>query len=574
MRSFTADFETTTDEDDCRVWAYAISEIGNTDNFIYGNNIDDFIKFCSNDKENYTLYFHNLKFDGEFIFQYLIRNGFKYIEDRKLKDDKTFSCLISDMGQFYSIEIFFKVQKSKINKVTIYDSLKILNFSVSEIAKEFNLPISKLEIDYKEKREIGHILTDQEINYIHNDVEIVAQALKVLFDENLKQMTQGSNALHNYKDLLGNSKFEHYYPILDYQIDKDIRQSYKGGFTYLNPIYKEKDVQNGIVLDVNSLYPSVMHNELLPFGNPIKFENKYEPDSLYSLYVQMISCQFKLKENKIPTIQLKHNLTFMPNQYIEDSQDIVALCLTNIDLQLFFDQYDVTDLEYHGGWKFRAIVGLFSDYVDKWSKRKIESKKAGNKAMYKLSKLMLNSLYGKFALNPDVQGKFPELTENGIMKYKLGKPEIRNSIYIPMGTFITSYARNKTIRTSQAIKDYSLKNYGKDLYIYSDTDSIHTLLPIEECKKFCKIDDYILGYWKHESSFSKARFLRQKCYIEEINNNLNIVCAGLPKNCYENVTFDNFQTGFTCSGKLTFKHVPGGVVLVETDFTIKQDEIR
>ena len=57
MKCFTADFETTTDENDCRVWAYAISEIGNPDNFIYGNNLDDFMEFCANPKENYKIYF-------------------------------------------------------------------------------------------------------------------------------------------------------------------------------------------------------------------------------------------------------------------------------------------------------------------------------------------------------------------------------------------------------------------------------------------------------------------------------------------------------------------------------------
>ena len=106
-RKFTADFETTTDVDDCRVWAYALCEIGNVDNFIYGNNIEDFIKFCSDKYKNYQLYFHNLKFDGEYIFNYLLNNGFSYVKDKKERKDKTFTCLISDMGQFYSIEIYF-----------------------------------------------------------------------------------------------------------------------------------------------------------------------------------------------------------------------------------------------------------------------------------------------------------------------------------------------------------------------------------------------------------------------------------------------------------------------------------
>ena len=43
MALYTADFETTTDHLDCRVWAYGICEIGNPDNFIYGNVIGGFL---------------------------------------------------------------------------------------------------------------------------------------------------------------------------------------------------------------------------------------------------------------------------------------------------------------------------------------------------------------------------------------------------------------------------------------------------------------------------------------------------------------------------------------------------
>lgn len=82
-----------------------------------------------------------------------------------------------------------------------------------------------------------------------------------------------------------------------------------------------------------------------------------------------------------------------------------------------------------------------------------------------------------------------------------------------------------------------------------------------------------MGAWKHESTFTRARFVRQKTYIEEINGKLEITCAGLPKNCYDYVNWDNFKQGFTCGGKLTFKHVKGGVILKETDFTIKKDSI-
>ena len=215
--------------------------------------------------------------------------------------------------------------------------------------------------------------------------------------------------------------------------------------------------------------------------------------------------------------------------------------------------------------------GIFTEYIDKWIKVKNEATISGNKGMRALAKVMLNSLYGKFATSLDVQSKYPYL-EDGIVKYYLGEKDTKKGLYLPVGIFITSYARNKTIRTSQAIKDYSIKKYGKDMYIYSDTDSIHTLLPIEELTKFCEIDDVELGKWKHESTFSKARFVRQKCYLEMIDNEVKITCAGMPKSCYKYVEWEKFKQGFTCGGKLTFKHVIGGVKLDETDFTIKYDK--
>ena len=154
MRRFTADFETNVNEQDCRVWAWAICEIGNPEHFVYGNDIEGFINWCANKKYNYTVYFHNLKYDGEYIFNYLLKNGYTLIKDKKERKDKTFTCLISGMGHFYSIEIYFTIKNHRVNKVTIYDSLKILNMSVEVIAKQFDLPIRKLVIDYKEFREV------------------------------------------------------------------------------------------------------------------------------------------------------------------------------------------------------------------------------------------------------------------------------------------------------------------------------------------------------------------------------------------------------------------------------------
>lgn len=158
---FTGDFETTTDVDDCRVWAWALCEIGNVDNFLYGNSIDSLMELLFNLDSKITVYFHNLKFDGEFILYWLFKNGYTFNSKRKYLNEKEFTTLISDRGVFYTIEICYYKSDTKRKTLKILDSLKILPFSIAEIAKAFSLSISKLEIDYKEKREIGHELPSQ-----------------------------------------------------------------------------------------------------------------------------------------------------------------------------------------------------------------------------------------------------------------------------------------------------------------------------------------------------------------------------------------------------------------------------
>lgn len=573
---YTADFETTTDIEDCRVWAFALCEIGNPDNFIYGNSIDEFMKICKSRDENKKIWFHNLKFDGTFIFYWLLSHGYTCIKDKSERKDKTFTTLISDMGRFYSIEVYFDVTKNITNKVTFMDSLNIFNFGVEQVAISFDLPIRKLKLDYHQKREVGHILTDEEISYIKNDAEIMARALDIMFKEGYTKMTIGSDALADFKEKVN---FKNYFPVLEKSVDEFIRNSYKGGWVYVNPIYKEKIIKKGIVIDKNSMYPSQMYNKDMPFGDPIFFNGEYKSDILYPLFVQQLSCTFEIKKNMLPTIQIKNYISsFNPQEYLTSSNgELVTLTLTSVDLELFFKHYDVSDITYHGGFKFKKIKGLFCNYIDYWMNEKNKAKKEGNSAMYLISKLFLNSLYGKFGLNPNVRGKYPTL-ENDIVKYHFYPIEERDSIYVPLASFITSYARYDIIENAQAIRNYTLEKYGEDYFIYTDTDSIHTkYLTEEELSKIIELDDYKLGAYKVENVFRRGLFIRQKCYIEEDEKgNISTTIAGLPKKMGKYINFNNFKKGFSILAsdkekihKLRFKNVKGGVVLVDTDFTIK-----
>ena len=564
MSRWTADFETTTQKDDCRVWAWIVVNVDKPEEFYIDNDIATFIDFLGDKKHGKSkkVWFHNLAFDGEFIFNYILRNNFEWIYERKYLKNNRFTTLISDTGKFYSIDIMFNDCKCQI-----MDSLKLLNSSVEKIAHDFKLPISKLSIDYRAKREQGHILTDDEKAYILNDAKIMALALKQLFDQGFTKMTAGSNALKFYKNVIGGEKqFRDIFPVIN--CDDFIRKSYKGGFTYLNEKYANRDIGQGQVYDVNSLYPSVLHSPYLyPYGQPEYYLGKYDEDKKHPLFVQRFRCSFEVKENYLPTIQIKTNrFAFIPTEYCKSSKDIeVELTLTCVDLKLFLEHYDVYNMAYIDGYKFKAKTGLFDEYIDTWYQAKTEAKKTKNAVLSQLAKLLLNSLYGKFATNPKVQSKAPYLGEDGIVHYRLLQPETREPLYIPVGTFVTSYARNVTIRAAQ-------KCY--DRFIYADTDSLHL---IGNEKPPIDVDQYKLGAFKLESIFTKAKFLRSKLYMEygrepdepEGSEEWKITGAGMPDSTKKLVEYGNFDYGSTFGGKLRPLHVPGGIVLVDTEFTIR-----
>ena len=585
MKKYVADFETTTLPNDCRVWAYAIVDIDNTDDVIIGTDIDEFLDWCSKQKKSVKVYFHNLRFDLSFIMDRLFQLGYKHVTENKDRKSKTFTTMISDKGLVYQCDIIFYHKNKNIRKVTLQDSLKLIPLKVKEIPKAFGLEEVKGEIDYDRHNKLppNSPLSDDEKEYITHDVVIVAKALKYMNDHGFTKMTIGSCALANYKDMVGKQTFKRWFPTPEYH--DDVKQSYRGGFTYLSPKYVGKPVKAGVVLDVNSLYPSVMRSHLnpLPFGTPVFFEGQYVPNPVYPLYTQMMRCQFELKPGKIPTIQIKHSLSFRGNEYLTSSNgQEVTICLNSVDLELFFDHYNVYNPEYLSGWMFKASTGMFDKYIDKWMNVKIEATKNHNPGMRSLAKLSLNSLYGKYASDTKVVNKIPYY-QCGQVKYYYSEPEHRDGVYIAVASFITSYARRVTISSAQKITDDYNAGKSNIQFIYADTDSLHLDSP-DFLLPDIDIDPYRLGAWKYESKFyspdgNGGKYLRQKCYIEntteDVNNpnpdyHLKITVAGMPEECYSQVTFDNFNIGACYTGKKMPKTVHGGTVLIDGSFTIIQ----
>lgn len=606
---YVADFETTVydGQDATEVWAAALVKLG-TEDVTIDQSLEAFMLRLANMGSS-IVYFHNLKFDGEFILAWLFENGFEpHLEKTGPRDIDikfgspsnmpgwSFIANISELGMWYSIHV--KIGKAKIE---FRDSLKLLPFSVKKIGKDFNTKHQKLEMEYKGFRYAGCEITPEERQYIANDVLVVKEALEIMFHEGLKGLTIGSCCLKEYKNIWQQSQYEYLFPNLyEFPLDPEIfgaenafdyvNKSYHGGWCYLNPRYKDRVLHNGCTLDVNSLYPSRMYYERYPIGMPWFWTGNRIPEearrpNMY--YFVRFKCRFRLRAGKLPTVQIKHDLLYNPTEWLETSDIYVrsqkryssfyydldgqrteampVLTMTGPDFKMFLEHYEVSDLTILDGCYFETMSGLFGSYIRHWMKVKETSKGAKRT----IAKLMLNNLYGKMAASRRSDFKLPRYSQfDESVRYIAIMAEEKTPGYIPIGSAITSWSRIYTITAAQA-------NY--DRFIYADTDSIHCLGSPEELQGV-EIHDTKLGAWKCESRWQDGIFHRQKTYIEREGDEYIIRCAGMPDSCKKvfedglwngTYTLADFDKGLVLPGKLYPKRIKGGIVLCEGNFEMR-----
>ena len=272
-RYFMGDFETTVyaGQQMTEVWASACVEFGTEDVKIF-HSIDEQYEYLLSLNTNLIIYYHNLKFDGSFWLSYLLTDlnyeqAFEYYEqtDEEIKAEfkdenkmknKSFRYSISNRGQWYSITI-----KDNNHYIIIRDSLKLLPFSVKKIGDSFGTKHKKLDIEYTGFRYAGCTISDEEKEYIKNDVLVVKEALEILFQQGHKKLTIGSCCLSEYKLIFGFENYKEHFPNLyDFEINKEdygysnageyIRKSYRGGWCYLVKGKEQRIFHNGTTADL------------------------------------------------------------------------------------------------------------------------------------------------------------------------------------------------------------------------------------------------------------------------------------------------------------------------------------
>lgn len=648
---YVGDFETTVydNQDHTEVWASAVVKMNTEDVKIF-HSIDETFDYLISLNTNIIMYYHNLKFDGAFWLYYLqsvlnfkqatevlTDNTISFLNDKDMKNN-SFKYLISDMGQWYTITI-----KVKNRTIELRDSLKLLPFSVKKLGQSFQTKHKKLDMEYTGFRYAGCPISDTEKEYIANDVLVVKEALEIMFSEGHNRLTIGACCLKEFKSSMFEDDYKKFFPDLteiplNYDLygsenaDAYIRKSYKGGWCYVVRGKENKIIHNGLTADVNSLYPSMMSSEsgnYYPIGEPHFWKGNYIPDSakiFNRYYFVRIKTRFYIKSNKLPCIQIKNNLLYPTRQWLETSDvynhktgkyypyyyDLdnnitpatVVLTLTQTDFILIQEHYSLPELEILDGCWFDSLKGLFDDYIEKYKKIKMTSKGAKRE----LAKLFLNNLYGKMASSTNSSFKVAYEREDKSIGFYEQTEFKKKAGYIAIGSAITSYARNFTIRAAQ--KNY----YGKDKrgFIYADTDSIHCDLEPQELVDI-PVHKTDFCHWKLEAQWDTAIFTRQKTYIEHIvaedlepieEPYYSIKCAGMPDRCKklfeysmkkwsekeweenDKETWDkfteeekdfvtvpreltDFKIGLLVPSKLMPRTIQGGVVLKETTYEMR-----
>lgn len=546
---WVADFETTTEADllkdgYVRVFLWNARDVY-SDEEATGYDVASFIEFTQRCKE---IWFHNLKFDGSYILDRLLRDGWERSE-KQVRGKRTYDLIVTDLGQWMQLKLMFGRHVVKIKD----SAKKFPGFSLEQIAELYGIEgKSDLYLGY---RGPDYVVTEEDIERVRGDTRILKTAILDLHSKGMKALTMASDAMADYKRTIGEKQFDKWFPKLSLELDQWMRSGYRGGWTYCNPIWEGKAVEDIDVYDVNSMYPSRQRDCILPYGMPYK--HKGGPCE-GELYIVRFSCSFRVREGKFPMIQRKGSFQSVQADYVYESDGIETLTLTSVDYELFHECYEV---ENEGGWDylyFRGQRGMFDKYIDKWIEEKIRCSRAHDAPGKASAKRFLNSLYGKFGMNPKRKRKIPHLEEDRVAWDVV--EEVTDGGYLPVAMFVCSYAHRKILDMANA--------FGDD-FVYADTDSVH-VIHRDAVPEGLDVDADRLGAWKLESNSANARYLRAKTYIhaDEGFGVEDVKIAGCPEKCKLNVTWNNFRIGATYEGKLQGKTVPGGYCLMETTFRI------
>jgi len=480
-----------------------------------------------------SVYAHN---GGRFDFNFLV----DVLKNMDYKFDMIFQgsrCLLLKVYQRYYTDSKGNTHGDVIKFV---DSVSLLRFKLDDLTKDFDVVHKKLnfmdkktdERDYEYLYRLYKQDDKRFHDYLKNDVfglhEVLTKFNNLINDNNGKLgLTIASTSMRTFqKGYLKRDLF-----MSDRDLNDEMKIAYYGGRTEIFRLYLPEGKYR--CYDINSLYPYVMFNNRFPVGKPKTIKN---PDkNTIKEHIGITKCKVICpKDIYIPVLPYKkdmggHNKLIFPtgkfSGYWDNHQLRKAM---ELGYKIIPQKSFVFESSY-----------LFKDYVNNFYELKRKSK--SGTPSYILAKLMLNSLYGKFAQSQDSemlmkftnpkQMKDYEITDvvdedTGLFKVKT---ESKGNFFIPqISIHVTALAQ---LRLYHFIEQ--LINKGK-MVSYCDTDSLFTDGYLHTSDK--------LGDMKKEYSFRKGYFLLPKTYcIITPNGDVKVKAKGFTSRFQDRLDEQDFK---------------------------------
>lgn len=475
------------------------------------------------------IYYHNLKYDLSFL-----KPVIAVFQDADCEVRAT-------IRRHAPISIRIKMDNN--HSVTLRDSLKKLPAELRKVGKMIGCP--KLESPRGSfgpgwSRDLDLSEGSDDWVYIDRDAEIVARAMISLHKGQRTASTASGDAWQWAQRMIGinpktglfnpnDKKWEWYFPHLDVELDRFLRHGYAGGLNIsAHPGHNITTADRAIVHeDVHNMYGSVLMWDPLPIGYPT-VSDKWPCDDF--LYIAHVSIKLRLKDGMLPWFQFKEGVDNMMEGWphgtiVEETYHWHEMILTSVDLITLSHFYEMEFCPDFSPmfWVFKAKAGIFKEYLEYWTEKKETSEKGSLE--YTSAKLMINSLYGRFALAPETEDNELEYIEE-LDDWDWVSTDTLNEdsdAYLPYAMFITAYARARLLENVMAV--------GCENVIHCDTDSvIHFGEPSEDVEH-----GEHLGTWGIESRPLEIYEGGFKRYIEVLSpiitspNDYAMACAGVPQ---------------------------------------------
>ena len=550
------------------IWQFGL---GVDNPIFYGRTWEEFLNLLEILQEHFNLnadrrlviYVHNLGYEFQFMRKY-----FNWLNVFAIDERKPIKALC-DMG------------------IEFRDSYILSGYSLANTAKNLTKhKVKKLvgDLDYSLIRHHNTPLTEQELAYCENDIQIILayidEQIEQYGDINKIPLTNTGrvrsyvkhNCYYTNKNHAKSSKgkYDRYKNIMkDLTLTPEsysiLKRSFMGGFTHSNPNYTGKTLENVGSIDLTSSYPSVMLADQFPMSRP-KIVNVNSVNELMEL------AKTKCLVFDVKFVNIQNTLGY--ESYISEnkcrglkgavlangrvvSADELTMTITEIDFQIISKVYKWEKVglqNVHAFSKGYLPKPIIESILDLYEKKTTLKGVEGEEVEYLLSKGMLNSVYGMCVTDVVKDNSVYNDTweiEKVNIDDKITEYNSSNNrfLYYAWGIYVTAYAR-RNLWTG-------ILSVGGD-YVYSDTDSI-------KCLNFDSHSNYVerynqtiqnklelmcehynldktrltpktiegvekpLGVWEFEGNYDRFKTLGAKRYLVQEGDKYTLTVAGLSK---------------------------------------------